>query len=75
MLGRRSKKYYEKLKLLPNVKLINPNILTNDVINNENCELVTAVSGTSGLEAALLGKSYSIFRQLLQNVAERKACN
>ena len=46
----------KNLKLLPNVKLINPNILTNDVINNENCELVTAVSGTSGFEAALLGK-------------------
>ena len=56
MLGRRTKKYYEKLKSLPNVKLINPNILTNDVINNKNCELVTVVSGTSGFEAALLGK-------------------
>ena len=72
MLGRRSKKYYEKLKLLPNVKLINPNILTNDVINNENCELVTAVSGTSGFEAALLGKKViqfsDSFYKMLPNV-------
>ena len=72
MLGRRSKKYYEKLKLLPNVNLINPNILTNDVINNENCELVTAVSGTSGFEAALLGKKViqfsDSFYKMLPNV-------
>ena len=72
MLGRRSKKYYEKLKLLPNVKLINPNILTNDVINNENCELVTVVSGTSGFEAALLGKKViqfsDSFYKMLPNV-------
>ena len=59
MLGRRSKKYYEKLKLLPNVKLINPNILTNDVINNENCELVTVVSGTSGFEALCWKKLFN----------------
>ena len=68
-------KNIEKLKLLPNVKLINPNILTNDVINNENCELVTAVSGTSGFEAALLGKSYSIFRQLYKMLPNVKVCN
>jgi UDP-N-acetylglucosamine 2-epimerase len=72
MLGRRTKKYYEKLKSLPNVKLINPNILTNDVINNKNCELVTVVSGTSGFEAALLGKKViqfsDSFYKLLPNV-------
>ena len=56
MIGRRTKKYYEKLQSLPNVKVINPNILTNDVINNIKCELVTVVSGTTGFEAALLKK-------------------
>ena len=36
MIGKRSKKYYEKLKSLPNVKVIDPRVSTNDIINNEN---------------------------------------
>ncbi len=72
MIGRRTKKYYEKLKSLPNVKLINPSVLTNDVINNEKCDLVTVVSGTSGFEAALLGKKViqfsDTFYKVLPNV-------
>ena len=56
MIGKRSKKYYEKLKSLPNVKVIDPRVSTNDIINNEKCELVTVVSGTTGFEAALLKK-------------------
>ena len=63
MIGRRTKKYYEKLKSLPNVKLINPSIRTNDVINNKKCDLVTIVSGTSGFEAALLGKKVIQFSE------------
>ena len=58
MIGKRTKKYYEKLKSLPNVKLIDPSTNTNDIINNKKCDLVTVVSGTSGFEAALLGKKY-----------------
>ena len=72
MLGRRTRKYYEKLKALPNVKLIDPSIYTNDIINNKNCELVTVVSGTSGFEAALLGKKViqfsDTFYKVLPNV-------
>ena len=72
MIGRRAKKYYEKLKSLPNVKLINPYIRTNDVINNAKCDLVTVVSGTSGFEAALLGKKViqfsDTFYKVLPNV-------
>ena len=72
MLGRRTKKYYKKLQSLPNVKVINPNILTNDVINNNNCDLITNVSGTSGFEAALLGKKViqfsDAFYKILPNV-------
>ena len=72
MVGRRKKRYYEKLKSLPNVKVINPSTLTNDVINNNNCDLVTVVSGTSGFEAALLKKKViqfsDSFYKILPNV-------
>lgn len=72
MIGKRKKKYYEKLKSLPNVKLVNPTILTNNIINNEKCDLVTVVSGTSGFEAALLGKKViqfsDTFYKILPNV-------
>ena len=72
MLGRRSVKYYRKLQLLPNVKVINPHILTNDIINKKNCDLVTVVSGTSGFEASLLGKKViqfsDTFYKVLPNV-------
>jgi len=71
-LGRRNKNYYEKLKSLPNVKVINSSILTNDIINNDNCDLVTIVSGTTGFEAALLGKKViqfsEAFYKILPNV-------
>lgn len=72
MVGRRRAKYYEKLKSLPNVKLINPSVLTNDIINSKKCDLVTVVSGTSGFEAALLGKKViqfsDTFYKVLPNV-------
>ena len=56
MIGKRGKKYYEKLRSLPNVKIINPMIKTDEIIRNKNCDLVTVISGTTGFEAALLGK-------------------
>lgn len=72
MIGRKKKKYYEKLKSLPNVKLINHNIATNDIIKNKNCDTVTVISGTAGFEAALLGKKVIQFSdtylKLLPNV-------
>jgi len=72
MVGRRTKKYYEKLKSLPNVKLIDHSISTNDIVQSEKCDLVTVVSGTSGFEAALLGKKViqfsDSFYKVLPNV-------
>ncbi len=72
MIGRRRKKYYEKLQCLPNVKLINHNIPSNDIINNKNCDSVTVISGTAGFEAALLGKKViqfsDTFIKILPNV-------
>lgn len=73
MIGRRKKKYYEKIQSLPNVKIINHNVETNEIINNKNCELVTVISGTAGFEAALLGKKVIFFSdtycRLLPNVS------
>ena len=73
MIGRRKKKYYEKIQSLPNVKIINHDVETNEIINNKNCELVTVISGTAGFEAALLGKKVIQFSdtylKLLPNVS------
>ncbi len=72
MIGRRKKKYYEKLQCLPNVKIINHNIPTNEIVNNNNCDSVTVISGTAGFEAALLGKKViqfsETFIKILPNV-------
>ena len=68
MLGRRSKKYFEKLRSLPNVKVLDPSIQTNDIINNKNCKLVSVVSGTTAFEAGILGKKVIQFTDTFWNI-------
>ena len=62
-----------KIQSLPNTKVINHNVATNEIINNKNCELATVISGTAGFEAALLGKKVIQFSdtylKLLPNVS------
>ena len=68
MLGRRSKKFFEKLKSLPNVKVVHPSTQTNEIINNESCELVSVISGTTAFEAAILGKKVITFTNAFWNI-------
>jgi len=53
--GRRNLFFYQQLKLIPNVKIINPLLKTNDIYTMKNISLVVSVAGTASLEAALLG--------------------
>lgn len=63
MLGRRSINYYNKLKNLPNVKVISHLIDVKTIIPNKKCRGVVVISGTAGFEAALLGKPVYIFSE------------
>ena len=53
--GRRNYSFYQQLKLIPNVMIINPLLKTADIYSLKNIALVVSVAGTSSLEAALLG--------------------
>ena len=53
MLGKRSVSYLEKLKFLPNVKIIKSSIPNWKILKKT--EVVIAVSGTSVFEASILG--------------------
>lgn len=68
MIGKRPINFYKKLKKLPNVKLIDYRIDTNKIINNINCDLITVISGTTGFEAALLGKKVIQFSKTFMSV-------
>lgn len=54
MMGRRPRTVYEKLRRLPKVELIHPYEDPYPLIRG--ARLVTTISGTSGIEAMLLGK-------------------
>ena len=61
--NRRSINYYNKLKNLPNVKVISHLIDVKTIIPNKKCKGVVVISGTAGFEAALLGKPVYIFSE------------
>lgn len=61
--GWRDISYYKQIIELPNVELIHPDISTEDLIKN--CSLVTTIAGTSGLEAAFLGKPSVVFSDVI----------
>lgn len=59
MLGLRPRAFYEELKKIPNVKLINPSVSSMTLA--EKCKIVITVIGTAGWEAVLLKKPVIIF--------------
>ncbi len=61
MIGRRSIKYYNKLRKLPNVKVISHTTDIKNIIPKKKCKGVVVISGTAGFEAAILGKPVFIF--------------
>ncbi|MDC3063358.1 hypothetical protein OA253_01955 [Alphaproteobacteria bacterium] len=52
--GRRRLNFYNSLKEIPLVKLINPNFSNKTLI--QNAELIISVAGTTSLEASIIGK-------------------
>lgn len=65
MIGYRPISYYKKIKRLPNVILIDPASYTVPKDFILNADLVVTISGSSALEAALLGKNSLVFADVL----------
>ena len=53
MFGKRPLSYYKKILSIPNVKLVNPVIPSEKILNN--CELLVIIRGAMGLEAVIKG--------------------
>ena len=53
MFGKRPMSYYKKILQIPNVRLINPTIPSEKILNN--CELLVIIRGAMGLEAVIKG--------------------
>ena len=54
MRGWRDESFYEKIKEIPNVRLVHPSIKTKEII--ENSSLVITIRGTSGIESIFYEK-------------------
>lgn len=65
MIYHRSKKYYQELLKIPNVKLISHKIKSADLIKN--AKLITVITGTAGWEASLQGKPVITFGDIFYN--------
>ena len=65
MIFRRSRKYYEELKKIPNVKLVPHTVSSFELAKN--CNLMTLISGTAGWEASILGKPVITFGEVYYN--------
>lgn len=62
MIGRRPGSFYEEIKKIPNVKLIDP--VTKSFSLIDKARLVFTITGTAGWEAALLKKPVIIFSKV-----------
>lgn len=61
MMGKEPLSFYRHIQKIPNVQVVSPYANTRDLALNSRA--VVAISGTSGLEAALLGKKVILFGQ------------
>lgn len=66
MVGFRPRSFYQKIKNIPNVRIISPEIDLFELM--EKAKLVTAITSTAGFEAALLGKPVITFGDVFYNV-------
>lgn len=62
MLGLRAVNYYDPLRLIPNVRLVDPYLSSLDLIQRS--QLVLTITGTAGFEAALLGRPVITFSDI-----------
>lgn len=53
-IGKRPLSYYRKILEIPNVLLAHPSLMTRELVLN--ARLITAIAGSTGLEALILGK-------------------
>lgn len=54
MLGKRAPDFYQRIKSIPNVKLVDPAVSSSEMIKSS--EGVITITGTTGMEAAIMGK-------------------
>jgi hypothetical protein len=66
MLGRRPLTFYERIRRLPNVRLIDPRTRSFDLIASS--RLITTITGTVGWEALQLGKPVVTFGHVFFNM-------
>ena len=62
-LGWRNISYYKKILKLPNVILLNPSILPDEIYDK--CTLVITITGTAGFEAIIHNKPAIIFADVI----------
>lgn len=70
MLGERAFSFYKKIKELPNVKLVQMNYYTDPKPWIVNSLGVITITGTSGYEAAMLGKPAFVFGDVIYNIIQ-----
>lgn len=68
MIGFRPLSFYEKMKRLPNVILIDPELNNPPKYYIENSDLIVTISGSSALEGAMLGKNSLVFSDVIFSV-------
>lgn len=71
MLGYRPLSFYKKIKKIPNVILVDPELKRNPKYYIKNALLIATISGSSALEGAILGKNSLVFCDVLFNLLER----
>lgn len=64
MLGERGKDFYERVKKIPNVRLVRFNFYNDPKPWIEKAKAVVTITGTSAFEAALLGKPAFVFGEV-----------
>jgi len=65
MVEYRPRKYYQEIKKIPNVRLINAKISGFEIIPK--AKLITTITGTAGWEGLLLGKPVITFGEIFYN--------
>ncbi len=65
MINFRPRSYYDRLKEMPNIVFIDPNVSSSKIIPKAKC--VATITGTAGMEAILLGKPVITFGEIFYN--------
>ncbi|MDP3710332.1 MAG: hypothetical protein Q8R29_01245 [bacterium] len=66
MFGFRPRYFYKQIKKIPNAKLINPSVVSTELLKN--AKLVVTTTGTAGWEAILFKKPVITFGRVFYNI-------